>query len=80
MLTDFENVQILVTVIDLFKQSLVVTVRVTVTHSAAIEFCQQPIVVHQVEGICTVAERIEYTLANSLDQSYEGMSFVPTIC
>jgi hypothetical protein len=64
--------------IDLLKKSLVVTVRVTVTHSAAIELCQQPIMVHQVERIVVIAERIDYALPNSLNQSYERMSFVPT--
>ena len=65
--------------IDLLKKSLVVTVRVTVTHSAAIELCQQPIVIHQVERIVIVAERIDDALANSLNQSYERMRLVSTM-
>jgi hypothetical protein len=35
--------------------------------------------VHQVERIVIVAECINYALANSLNQSYERMSFVSTI-
>ena len=65
--------------IDLLKKSLVVTVRVTVTHSTAIELCQQPIVIHQVERIVIVAERIDDALANSLNQSYERMRLVSTM-
>ncbi len=48
-----------------------------VTHGATVKLSEQAIVVHEVKRVLVVAQSVQGTLANSLDEPHEGMRNIP---
>jgi hypothetical protein len=74
--TNFKNVHVRVAVIDLLEESLVVVIRLAVTHFPAVELRDQTVVVQEVEGILIVAKCVQSAFANSLNETDERLGYI----